>query len=175
MFTCTSSKGHGLWFVIGGFRSVLFGSLLCDRPVSGNNRPVLKFASQIFLIFLILVTCKNKATSASFPSKKKSTHHRDFLRYSWAGYSHSQPSSASTLHCDFNYPAFTKMIDGTEKPKMPCKFAIRVAQYNEFRCNLFCLCFVFFSTHSASRAVRDSSVENSDLPPWPRFLESKAN
>ena len=26
MFTCTSSKGHGLWFVIGGFRSVLFVS-----------------------------------------------------------------------------------------------------------------------------------------------------
>ena len=41
------------------------GSLLCDRPVSGNNRLV-KFASQIFLIFLILVTYKNKATSASF-------------------------------------------------------------------------------------------------------------
>ena len=41
------------------------GSLLCDRPTSGNNKLV-KFASQIFLIFLILVTCKNKATSASF-------------------------------------------------------------------------------------------------------------
>ena len=27
-------------------------------------------------------------------------------------------------------PAFTKMIDGTEKPK----FAIRTARYNEFRC-----------------------------------------
>ena len=26
MFTCTSSKGHGLRFVIGGFRSVLFVS-----------------------------------------------------------------------------------------------------------------------------------------------------
>jgi len=26
MFTCTSSEGHGLWFVIGGFRSVLFVS-----------------------------------------------------------------------------------------------------------------------------------------------------
>ena len=37
----------------------------CDRPVSGNNRLV-KFASQIFMIFLILVTCKNKATPASF-------------------------------------------------------------------------------------------------------------
>ena len=32
MFTCTSSKGHGLWFVIGGFQSVLFVScfmILC--------------------------------------------------------------------------------------------------------------------------------------------------
>ena len=26
MFTCTSSKGHGLWFVTGGFRSVLIVS-----------------------------------------------------------------------------------------------------------------------------------------------------
>ena len=81
MFTCTSSKGHGLWFVIGGYRSVLFVSyfkvrcLLCDRPVSGNNRLDLKLALLIFLIFLILVTYMNKATSAvrlcaSFPSTK---------------------------------------------------------------------------------------------------------
>ena len=76
MLTCFSSKGHGLRFVIGGFRSVCFGvcfvfqgSLLCDRPVSGINRLV-KFASQIFLIFLILVTYKNKATSASFLRQK---------------------------------------------------------------------------------------------------------
>ena len=51
MFTCTSSNGHGLLFLIGGFRSVLFfvfqGSLLCDRPVSGNIR-LAKFATQIF-------------------------------------------------------------------------------------------------------------------------------
>ena len=51
MFTCTSSKGPRSWFVIGGFRSIcLFRvsrALLCDRPVSGNNRLV-KFASQIF-------------------------------------------------------------------------------------------------------------------------------
>ena len=60
---------------------VFQGSSLCDRPVSGNNRLV-KFASQIFLIFLILVTSKNKATSASSLRQKKSTHHRDFLRYS---------------------------------------------------------------------------------------------
>ena len=58
------------WWI--SIRSVCFvfrGSLLCDRPVSGNNRRV-KFASQTFLIFLILVTCKNKATSASFLRQK---------------------------------------------------------------------------------------------------------
>ena len=60
---------------------VFQGSSLCDRPVLGNNRLV-KFAAQIFLIFLILVTCKNKATSASFLRQKKSTRHRDYLRYS---------------------------------------------------------------------------------------------
>ena len=70
IFTCTSSKGHSLWFVIGGFRYILFLScfkslLLCDRPVSGNNRLV-KFVLQIFMIFFILVTCKNNATPASF-------------------------------------------------------------------------------------------------------------
>ena len=45
------------------------GSLLCDRPVLGNYWLV-KFALQIFMIFLILVTCKNKATSASFCRQK---------------------------------------------------------------------------------------------------------
>ena len=40
---------------------VFQGSLLCDRPVSGNDGLV-KFASQISLIFLILVTYKNPLT-----------------------------------------------------------------------------------------------------------------
>ena len=58
------------WFVIRDWwiRFVCFvfqGSLLCDRPVLGNNRLV-KFASKIFLVFLFLVTCKNKATPVSF-------------------------------------------------------------------------------------------------------------
>ena len=73
MFTCTSSKGPRLWFVIGGFRSIcLFRvsrALLCDRPVSGNNRLV-KFASQIFWSFLFL-----SRLPPSFD--KNSTHHRD--------------------------------------------------------------------------------------------------
>ena len=45
------------------------GSLLCDRPVLGNYW-LAKFALQIFMIFLIHVTCKNKATSASFRRQK---------------------------------------------------------------------------------------------------------
>ena len=69
------------WWISIRFVCFVFqGSLLCDRPVSGNNRLV-KFASQIFMIFLILVTCKNKASSPPL-FDKKSTHHRDFLRYS---------------------------------------------------------------------------------------------
>ena len=69
-------KGKRSWFLISDWwisiRFVCFvfqTSSLCDRPVSRNNRGV-KFASQIFLIFLILVTCKNKATSASFLPQK---------------------------------------------------------------------------------------------------------
>ena len=54
------------WWISIRFVCFVFqGSLLCDRPVSGNNQLV-KFALQIFMIFLILVTWKNKATSASF-------------------------------------------------------------------------------------------------------------
>ena len=33
-------------------------------------------------------------------------------------------------------PAFTKMIDGTEKPQIPSKFAKLPARYNEFHCKL---------------------------------------
>ena len=58
------------WWISIRFVCFVFqGSLLCDRPVLGNNRLV-KFASQIILIFLILVTCKNKATSAYYVRQK---------------------------------------------------------------------------------------------------------
>ena len=63
--------------MIGGFFVVVcfvfHDSLLCDRPVSSNNRLV-KFALRFFLIFLILITCKNKVTSASFDSFDKKIH-----------------------------------------------------------------------------------------------------
>ena len=64
IFTCTSSKGHGFWFMIDGVLSVLFVSCFKSRCFVIYNR-LDKFASQIYLIFLILVTCKNKTTSAS--------------------------------------------------------------------------------------------------------------
>ena len=58
------------WWISIRFVCFVFqGSLLCDRPVSGYNRRV-KFASQIYLIFLIFVTCKNKATSVFFLRQK---------------------------------------------------------------------------------------------------------
>ena len=54
------------WWISIRFVCFVFqGSLLCDHPLLGNNRLV-KFASRTFLTFLYLVTCKSKATSASF-------------------------------------------------------------------------------------------------------------
>ena len=99
------------WFVIGDWwvsiRFVCFrfqGLLPCDRSVSGNNNRLVKFASQIFLIFLSLVICENKATSASVLRQKIHPP----LRF---------PSLfLSSLVICIN-PAFTKMIDGTEKPQ----------------------------------------------------------
>ena len=103
------------WFVIRdcwvSIRFVCFlfqGLLLCDRPLSGNNNRLVKFASQIFLIFLILVTCENKATSASF------------LRQKIHPPSRFPSLFLSSLVICIN-PAFTKMIDGTGKPKVPSK------------------------------------------------------
>ena len=55
------------WWIWICFVCLVFqGLLLWDCPVSGNNRLV-KFAPQIFLIFLILVTCKSKATFVFLP------------------------------------------------------------------------------------------------------------
>ena len=104
--TCLLAKFKRSWFVICDWwisiRFVCFmlqGLLLCDHPVLGNNR--LKFASQIFMIFLILVTCKNKATSASFLRQKIHSP----SRFPWlflSSRSHSRPSWVSTLHCDLH-------------------------------------------------------------------------
>ena len=122
------------WWVSVRFVCFVFqGLLLCDRPVLGNNRLV-KFASQIFLIFLILVTCKNKAMSASFLQQKIYTPPRfpslflNSLEFDQAG------RARYNVIC-IN-PPFTKVIDGTKKTKISSKFAICAGWYNKFRCNM---------------------------------------
>ena len=82
---------------------VFQGSLLYERPVSGDNRPV-KFASQIFMIFLILVTCRNKATSASFFRQK--------------------------IHSPLRFPSL--FLSSLES--FSAKLGEHVTRYNEFRC-----------------------------------------
>ena len=114
---------------------VFQGSSLCDRPVSGNNRLV-KFASQIFLIFLILVTSKNNATSASsLRQKSLLTIAISFAILEQSKVILSKAGRTRYIVICIN-PAFTKMIDGTGEPKIPSKFAKGAARYNEFRCNL---------------------------------------
>ena len=113
------------WFVIRDWwvsiRFVCFrfqGLLLCDRSVSCNNNRLVKFASQILLIILILVICENKATSASFLRQKIHPP----LRF---------PSLfLSSLVICIN-PAFTKMIDRTEKPQRDTTdFAVKGPLFN---------------------------------------------
>ena len=103
------------WWISICFVCFVFkGSLLCDRPVLGNNRLV-KSASQIFLIFLILVICKNNATSASFLQEKI---------HSPESFSAKMGRHVYIVIC-IN-PAFTTMINGTENPKISSKFAILI-------------------------------------------------
>ena len=124
----------GDWWISIRFVCFMFqGSLLCDRPVWSNNRLV-KFASQIFLISPILVTCEKKATSASFLRQKNLlTIVISYAILEQSRVNLSQAWRARYIVICIN-PAFTKMIDGTEKPKIPSKFAIRAVRYNEFRC-----------------------------------------
>ena len=68
---------------------LLQGLLLSDRTS----------CSQIFIVFLILVTCKNKAMSASFLWQKIHSP-LQFPSLFLSSQSHSQPSWANMLHCD---------------------------------------------------------------------------
>ena len=70
------------WWISTRFVCFAFqGSLLCDRPVSGNNRLV-KFALQIFIVFGSFLSLARIKKCLPPSLDKKSTHHRDFLRYS---------------------------------------------------------------------------------------------
>ena len=138
LFACSSSKGHGLWFVIGVFRSVLFVSCFKVRCfVIVLFRPIIDWLSLLrrfswSFLFLSLARIKQRLPP-SFD--KTSTHHRDsFAILKQSRVILSQAGGARYNVICIN-PAFTKMIDGTEKPKIPSKFAIRAARYNEFRCN----------------------------------------
>ena len=110
--------------MIGGFRSVFFlfrasrFVAFCDRPVSCNNRLV-KFATQLFLIFLIVVTCKNNATYTSF-IRQKLHHHRDFLCYSRRARVILSQAGRARYIVIFINPAFTNMIDGKSLRSLQC-------------------------------------------------------
>ena len=115
MVTWTSSKGHGLWFVIGGFRFVWFVSmfqswLLVNILFWAISTSLLQ---RFFQYFLFLSFARIKRFLPPFLDKN-STHDRDFLCHSlfcfWG------PSWASMLkHCDLHYPAPTKIIDRKRK------------------------------------------------------------
>ena len=88
MGTCTSSKGPGLWFVIGEFRAVLFVSYLKFRcfVIVLYQAIITSFKSllrRFFWSFLFLSLARIKQRlPPSFD--KKCTHHRNLLHYSWA-------------------------------------------------------------------------------------------
>ena len=116
------------WWISIRFLCFVFqGSLFCDRPISGNNRLV-TFVSQIFLIFLILVTSKNKATSASFLRQKIHSPSRFPSFPSQSRVVLSQAGRARYIVICIN-PAFTLMIDGTDWPKTQnCLRSLQYAQ-----------------------------------------------
>ena len=116
------------WWISIRFLCFVFqGSLFCDRPISGNNRLV-TFVSQIFLIFLILVTSKNKATSASFLLQKIHSPSRFPSFPSQSRVVLSQAGRARYIVICIN-PAFTLMIDGTDWPKTQnCLRSLQYAQ-----------------------------------------------
>ena len=89
--------------------------MLCDYPVLGNNRLV-KFASQTFLTFLILVTCKNKATFASLLQQKIHSPSRipSLFLSSLESFSVKLGEHYTVICINL---VFFKMIDGTENPK----------------------------------------------------------
>ena len=127
--------------MIGRFRSVLF--LWCfkvDCFVIILFRAIIdlfKLASQIFLIFLILVTCKNKATFAFLLRQKIHSPSRFPSLFLNSLESFSAKLGEHYIVICIN-PSFFKMIDGIKKPEIPSKFPLRAARYKEFRCKSPC-------------------------------------
>ena len=83
MFTWTSSKGHDLWFVIGGFRSVWFVSVfqgLLLVIVLFRAIMVSLFPKFFWAVLFLLSLARIKQCLPPYLDKT-STHHRDFLRH----------------------------------------------------------------------------------------------
>ena len=106
-----------------------------DHPVSDNNRSVfLEDFSDLSYSCLL----QEKGNVYLLPSTKNSIHHREFLRYSWAVFSHShfsltgQAGRARCIVICIN-PTHAQMIDGTDNRFEVCK---RAGRYNEFGCKV---------------------------------------
>ena len=138
MFTCTSSKGHGLWLVIGGSWSVcLFVSCFKVRclvivlfraimdQLSLRRRFLWSFS------FLSLARIKHRLPPSFDKNPLTIAISFAILEQFWGIL--SQAGRARYIVICVN-PVFTKMIDGTEEPKIPSKFAKSAVRYNEFRC-----------------------------------------
>ena len=91
---------------------------VCARAVSGNDRLV---SSKLFMIFLIFISCKNNAISASCPQQKFHSSSRfPSLFLSSLGSLSISFLRAKLGECVALWlaltPPPTQMIDGTEKP-----------------------------------------------------------
>ena len=106
MFTCTSSKGHGLRFVSGGFRSVLFVSCFKVRcfmiVLFGAVIDQLTLLRRFFCSFSFLPLAIIKQRLPSFFDKNPRTIAISFAILEQSSKSHSQPSWENVLHCDLH-------------------------------------------------------------------------
>ena len=96
----------------------------------------------MFLIFLtnVYLTCKNKGKSVSLPSTKISftieipfaiiDQSRAILSFVFAGEA-GMGEGVALFFASPPPPPTTQMTDGTQKPKIPSKFAKHAARYNK--------------------------------------------
>ena len=121
MFTCTRSKGHGLWSVIGGFRSVLFVSCFKVRyfvlVLFQAIIDELSLLRRFFWSFLFLSLTRIKQPLPLPSTKNPLTIVISFAILKQSRVFLSQAGRARYLVSCIN-PAFTKMID-------VCKYAQR--------------------------------------------------
>ena len=106
MFTCTSSKGHGLRFGIGGFRSVLFVScfkvrcfvIVLFRAIIDQLRLLRRFFCSFSFLSLAIIKQRHPPSFEKNPR----TIAISFAILEQSSKSHSQPSWENVLHCDLH-------------------------------------------------------------------------